>query len=115
MSTTPSLQQLYRDTVLTHSRQPRNFRRLDEPDRTAEGHNLLCGDRLSVYLRLRDGAITDIGFEGSGCAITMASASMMTDNVKGSSLEVADRTVREVLQAFARTAGSNPEGNGDDS
>jgi nitrogen fixation protein NifU and related proteins len=77
------LKDLYRDVILDHNRQPRNFGRLDPADATADGHNPLCGDRLSVSLRLAGDKITDIRFEGKGCAISTASASLMSEAVKG--------------------------------
>jgi nitrogen fixation NifU-like protein len=77
------LKDLYRDVILDHNRRPRNFGRLDGSDRRAEGHNPLCGDRLSVYLRTEGDRVADIRFEGQGCAISTASASLMTEAVKG--------------------------------
>jgi nitrogen fixation NifU-like protein len=83
------LQELYQEVILDHNRRPRNFRML-EGGRKAEGFNPLCGDRLTVYLRIDDGVITDASFEGSGCAISKASASMMTESVKGKTTADAD-------------------------
>jgi nitrogen fixation protein NifU and related proteins len=77
------LKELYRDVILDHNRRPRNFGRIDPSDSHAEGHNPLCGDRLTVWLRLKDDRIEDIRFEGKGCAISTASASLMTEAVKG--------------------------------
>jgi nitrogen fixation NifU-like protein len=79
------LKDLYRDVILDHNRQPRNFGRLDPADALADGHNPLCGDRLTVSLRMAEDTITDIRFEGKGCAISTASASLMTEAVKGRS------------------------------
>ena len=79
------LQELYQEVILDHNRRPRNFRALDE-GRKAEGYNPLCGDRLTVYLRVDEGVIKDVGFQGSGCAISKASASLMTESVKGKTL-----------------------------
>jgi nitrogen fixation protein NifU and related proteins len=76
---------LYQEIILEHSKAPRNYRRPATANREAEGYNPLCGDRCSVYLDVEDGAIKDIGFQGSGCAISRASASMMTQTVKGKS------------------------------
>jgi nitrogen fixation NifU-like protein len=76
------LQDLYREVILDHNRQPRNFRTI-AGGRRAEGYNPLCGDRLTVYLRVQDDVITDVSFQGSGCAISKASASLMTESVKG--------------------------------
>ena len=77
------LKDLYRDVILDHNRQPRNFGALTHSDAHAEGHNPLCGDRLTVWLRLDGDRIADIRFEGKGCAISTASASLMTEAVKG--------------------------------
>jgi nitrogen fixation protein NifU and related proteins len=77
------LKDLYRDVILDHNRQPRNFGRLEGAARCAEGHNPLCGDRLTVFVALDGERIGDIRFEGKGCAISTASASLMTEAVKG--------------------------------
>lgn len=77
------LKELYRDVILDHNRRPRNFGRIEPSDSHADGHNPLCGDRLTVWLRLKDDRIEDIRFEGKGCAISTASASLMTEAVKG--------------------------------
>jgi len=87
------LKDLYRDVILDHNRKPRNFGRLDPADATADGHNPLCGDRLTLSLRLSGDTITDIRFEGKGCAISTASASLMTEAVKGRDR----RTVNELF------------------
>ncbi len=85
------LRELYQDTILDHSKKPRNFREIQEASAKAVGHNPLCGDRVTVYLRLDDGNIADISFIGQGCAISKASASLMTDAVKGKSKAEATR------------------------
>lgn len=77
------LKDLYRDVILDHNKRPRNFGQLSPCDTSAEGHNPLCGDRLSLTLRLAGDRIDDIRFEGKGCAISTASASLMTEAVKG--------------------------------
>ena len=92
---TLELRELYREAILDHNREPRNFRKLEGADRTAEGYNPLCGDKVTVYLRIENDRVNDVGFEGSGCAIAIASASMMTESVKG-------RTVPDVLTLFER-------------
>jgi nitrogen fixation protein NifU and related proteins len=79
------LQDLYQEVILDHNRHPRNFRVL-EGGRKAEGYNPLCGDRLTVYLRIENDTIADVAFHGSGCAISKASASLMTDSLKGKSV-----------------------------
>jgi nitrogen fixation NifU-like protein len=96
--------ELYREVILDHNRHPRNFGRLDPHDAEAKGHNPLCGDRLTVTLN-RDGeAISDLRFEGNGCAISMASASLMTEAVKGKSRA-------EVAALFQRVHGLLTDGN----
>jgi len=77
------LNELYREVILDHNRHPRNFGRLDPADAQANGHNPLCGDKLSVTLNLQGDVISDLKFDGNGCAISMASASLMTEAVKG--------------------------------
>jgi len=77
------LSELYQQVILDHSKKPRNFQRLEEANRTAEGYNPLCGDQITVYLLLDDNVIRNISFLGSGCAISKASASMMTASLKG--------------------------------
>jgi nitrogen fixation protein NifU and related proteins len=77
------LRDLYRDVILDHNARPRNFGRLDPADARADGHNPLCGDRLTVSLRMAGDRIDDVRFEGKGCAISTASASLMTEAVKG--------------------------------
>ena len=77
------LRELYQDVILEHSKAPRNYRELASADRKAEGFNPLCGDHFTVYLNLEGDSIRDIAFQGSGCAISKASASMMTQSVKG--------------------------------
>src|SRR5207248_2805507 len=79
-----NVSELYQQVILDHNKKPRNFRRIDEPSRTAEGYNPLCGDQLTVFLKLDEaGTIEDVSFEGTGCAISKAAASMMTVAVKG--------------------------------
>jgi nitrogen fixation NifU-like protein len=79
------LDDLYQEVILDHNKSPRNFRPMAEANRKAEGYNPLCGDHVTVYVRLEDGLIKDISFEGSGCAISKASASLMTAELKGKS------------------------------
>src|SRR6202043_1206049 len=86
---------LYRDVILDHNRRPRNFGALDPADASVEGFNPMCGDRLTVRLKMDDDTISDIRFEGQGCAISTASASLMTEAVKG-------RTRAEALRLFDR-------------
>lgn len=92
----PDLRDLYQEVILEHSKAPRNFRRLDAANQKAEGFNPLCGDHFTVYLDVEDDFIRDITFQGSGCAISKASASMMTQAVKGKSKAEA----HELFQTF---------------
>ena len=92
------LSDLYQEILLQHNSKPRNFRKLDDANRTADGYNPLCGDIVNLFLKVDDGVITDVGFQGSGCAISRASASMMTQSIKG---QTEDRA-REVFDAFHR-------------
>jgi nitrogen fixation NifU-like protein len=89
------LSELYQQVILDHNKKPRNFRKLESANHTAEGFNPLCGDQLTVYLNLEGDLVTDVGFEGSGCAISKASASMMTQAVKGKSKEQAEKLFKE--------------------
>ena len=77
------LRELYQEVILDHNKRPRNFQKLEGANRTAEGYNPLCGDQITVYLSVEDNVIKDISFQGSGCAISKASASLMTTSVKG--------------------------------
>jgi nitrogen fixation NifU-like protein len=90
---------LYQEVILDHNRRPRNKRPLPEASGEAHGHNALCGDRLVVRVRVEDGIIVDVAFEGSGCAISTAAASLMTDAVKGLTIEKADLLFRTFHQA----------------
>ncbi len=82
------LRELYQATILGHNKKPRNFRVIEHASHEADGHNPLCGDQLKLYAQLAgDGTLEDVSFQGSGCAISRASASLMTDHVKGKSLE----------------------------
>ena len=84
------LSELYQEVILDHNRSPRNFAKPPETNRTSEGFNPLCGDEVTIHLDLEDGIIRDIGFQGSGCAISKASASVMTTLVKGHTVAEAD-------------------------
>jgi nitrogen fixation NifU-like protein len=80
------LRDLYQEVILDHSKRPRNFGKSALSNRRADGHNPLCGDKLTVYLLVEDGTVEDVTFEGAGCAISVASASMMTEMLKGLSV-----------------------------
>ncbi|MCZ6476394.1 MAG: SUF system NifU family Fe-S cluster assembly protein [Gammaproteobacteria bacterium] len=81
------LQDLYREVILDHNRRPRNFGELEDADRIIEAVNPLCGDRMTLYVKLDGGTVKDIRFKGTGCAISVASSSLMTERVKGASLQ----------------------------
>ncbi len=89
------LNDLYQEVILDHNKRPRNFGELSGADSEAEGHNPLCGDRITVYVRLQGERVTEIQFKGSGCAISTASASIMTETLKG-------RTLQEIDEIFRR-------------
>ena len=89
------LSELYQQVILDHNKKPRNFRRLETANRSAEGFNPLCGDQLTVYLNLEDDAVKEVSFEGSGCAISKAAASMMTQAVKGKNKREAENLFNE--------------------
>ncbi|HJZ11430.1 MAG TPA: SUF system NifU family Fe-S cluster assembly protein [Acidobacteriota bacterium] len=89
------LSELYQQVILDHNKKPRNFRKLETANHSAEGYNPLCGDQLTVYLKLEDEAVKDVTFEGSGCAISKAAASMMTQAVKGKTKPEAEKLFNE--------------------
>lgn len=84
------LSELYQQVILDHNKKPRNFHKIDSANHIAEGFNPLCGDQLTVYAQLEDGTLKDVSFEGSGCAISKAAASMMTVAVKGKTKQDAE-------------------------
>lgn len=85
------LKELYQQVILDHNKNPRNFRKIENANHFAEGYNPLCGDKLNIYVELEDGKIKDISFQGSGCAISKASASLMSSMVKGLPIEEAEK------------------------
>ena len=89
------LSELYQQVILDHNKKPRNFRKLENANHTAEGYNPLCGDQLTVYVAFENDLVKEVGFEGSGCAISKAAASMMTQAVKGKSKEQAEHLFQE--------------------
>lgn len=90
------LDDLYQEVILDHNKSPRNYRVMTDANRKAEGYNPLCGDHVTVYLHLEDGLIRDVSFQGSGCAISKASASMMTAELKGKSEAAAEELFENV-------------------
>lgn len=95
----PDLRELYQELILEHSKAPRNYRRLAEANRKAEGYNPLCGDHFTVYVQTSGDSIQDVSFQGTGCAISKASASMMTQSLKGKTRQQA----KELFEHFHQT------------
>lgn len=95
---TDDLQELYQELIKDHSKKPRNFRAIDSADRQVEGYNPLCGDRFTIYLQMEGDVVKDVSFQGSGCAISTASASMMTQALKGKTRAEAE----DLFQRFHR-------------
>ena len=101
------LRELYQEVILEHSKAPRNYRELPSANHKAEGFNPLCGDHFTLYLDLDGDTIRDIGFQGSGCAISKASASMMTQSVKGKSKQDAEKLFSEFHKLVTGQANGN--------
>jgi nitrogen fixation NifU-like protein len=101
MTASGDLRELYQELILDHHSKPRNFKTLEDADRRSEGNNPLCGDRLTLALKLDQGRIADIGFQGTGCAISRAAASMMTERVRGMRIEEAERIFAEFHRMVA--------------
>jgi nitrogen fixation protein NifU and related proteins len=106
------LKDLYQEAILDHNKKPRNFRKLERANRQAEGFNPLCGDKLSVSIQIENGIVIDIGYIGSGCAISIASASMMTESLKGKT----EAEARKLFERFHQmvTYRANPQPDSDD-
>ena len=101
-----NLKELYQEIILEHGKNPRNLRKTENFNKDAKGNNPLCGDNVHVYLKLNDQRkVEDISFEGSGCAISMASASIMTDLIKGKT----DNEAKEIIEDFLGMIKENPE------
>lgn len=107
------LDDLYQEVVRDHFANPRNFGRIEEADRVSEGFNPFCGDIITVYLKLEDACIVDVAFEGTGCAISKASASLMTEGVKGRSRGDAEGLFVAVHRMFTGEVGREGEDNVD--
>ena len=107
----PELRDLYQELILEHAKAPRNYREQGAPAAKAEGYNPLCGDRCTVFINADGGVIQDISFQGNGCAISKASASMMTQTLKGKTLEEAE----QVFKSFhGMVTGQKPEAESSD-
>jgi nitrogen fixation protein NifU and related proteins len=90
------LRELYQEVIFDHNRHPRNFHAMPDASHSADGYNALCGDRLKVYLQVKDGVVTDASFEGHGCAISTASASLMTETVIGKPVAEVDALFKDL-------------------
>jgi nitrogen fixation NifU-like protein len=101
------LQELYREVILDHNRRPRNFGELPDADHVVEGVNPLCGDRMTLYVKLNGDTVEDIRFKGTGCAISVASSSLMTERVKGASIE-ASLALFDKIHDLLTDAGATP-------
>jgi nitrogen fixation NifU-like protein len=100
-----NLRELYQETIIGHAKRPKNFRKIEGADRMLEGYNPLCGDRLTLYLKLAGDVIADAAFEGAGCAISTASASLLTESVKGKTVAQAEA----LIEAFHGLVTGSPD------
>ena len=103
------LRELYQQVILDHNKSPRNFRVIENPTQEADGHNPLCGDTLHIYLHVEDDIINDISFQGSGCAISKASASLMTSMIKGKTVEEAEKLFKNFHALVTGNLGNDPD------
>jgi len=106
------LRELYQEVILDHSKRPRNFGELPEANRQMDGRNPLCGDKTTIYLKVEDGVVREAGFVGSGCSISMASASMMTEAIKGHTVEEAEalfRRFHDLITGSPMNAGASED------
>jgi nitrogen fixation NifU-like protein len=103
------LQELYRDVILDHNRRPRNFGELADADRVIDAFNPLCGDKMTLYVKLADGTVTDISFKGTGCAISVASSSLMTERVKGATIPASLELFTKIHDMLTGTEQDPPE------
>ncbi|MDR6773845.1 Fe-S cluster assembly sulfur transfer protein SufU [Azospirillum sp. BE72] len=104
------LRELYQEVILDHGKHPRNFRHPDDANREAKGENPMCGDRFMVYLTLKDGVVDDVAFQGRGCAISTASASMMTELVRGKTAAEAEKLFHAFHELCTQDEPDIPEG-----
>src|ERR671925_2132368 len=105
------LRELYQELIIDHSKRPRNFRVLETADHTSEGYNPLCGDKVTVFLELEGERVKNVSFQGSGCAISTASASVMTESVKGKTLaqvETLFNVFHQLVTGKSPNGGENP-------
>ena len=105
------LRELYQEVILDHNKSPRNYREMEDPTQDAEGYNPLCGDTVHIYLKVNDGIVTDVSFQGAGCAISKASASLMTSEIKGKTKEEAEKIFKNFHDMITGNLGENPDMN----
>ncbi|MCY2953295.1 MAG: SUF system NifU family Fe-S cluster assembly protein [Planctomycetota bacterium] len=103
------LRELYQEMILDHCKRPRNFHNLPDANRAADGFNRLCGDKLRVFVKLDDGIIKDIAFEGDGCCISKASSSMMTEALKGKTLDEAHKLFQQFHEVLTGPPDETPD------
>jgi nitrogen fixation protein NifU and related proteins len=103
------LRELYQQVILDHNKSPRNFKILEHSNHFAEGYNPLCGDKIDIYLQVEDNIVKDISFQGQGCAISKASASLMSSLVKGKSIDEADKIFEKFHNLVTGKMGDNPD------
>ena len=109
----PNTQELYQELILDHYKNPRNSRKLDAATHHAHGNNPLCGDKVDIHLRITDGAITDVSFEGAGCAISQATASLLTEALENKSSDEAESLYINVMEMLTAKEECNTEKLGD--
>jgi nitrogen fixation NifU-like protein len=102
------LRELYQQVILDHNKSPRNFRQIENATQHAEGYNPLCGDHIDIYLMMEDGVVKDVSFKGEGCAISKASASLMTSLLKGKTKEEAEKLFQKFHDLVTGKLGENP-------
>lgn len=103
-----ALEELYREVILDHYRNPRNRGHLDSPDATAQGVNPLCGDEINIELKFSDGVVSDVAVEGQGCSISQSSASMMTEAITGKTREQIEQLISKFRQMMSLDEGDDP-------
>jgi nitrogen fixation NifU-like protein len=106
---TDDLNDLYKEVIKDHSKKPRNFRALPDANRSADGHNRLCGDKLKVFVKVEEGIIRDVSFQGSGCAISTASASLMTEALKGKPVAEAEKLYHRFHEVLTGPPDETPD------
>ena len=103
------LRELYQEVILDHNKSPHNYREMLDFTQDSEGYNPLCGDTVHIFLKVNDGIVTDVSFQGSGCAISKASASLMTSAVKGKTKDEAEKIFKNFLDLITGNLGENPD------